>query len=310
MKNFENPRRVVLLAGPLLVLLLVSGCGGSAKDSSGDSLSGSAGSSAGGSTAADAAQLTEGESGAADTSSRQPAKNAVSPISRAVISTGSITLHSAKVASARAEVMRLVASWGGTVSDERSESDRSGRITDSTMTLRIPTVRFDAAMGGLAEVADVAHQSRTSEDVTTQVIDNQARVRAAQRSIRAIEDLLGRATRLSDVISIESDLARRQADLDSLEQQQAWLSDQTSLSTIAVHLSRTAPPVAKRTEAHGFLAGLGHGWSALQAASSASLTVVGAVLPFALLAGLVGAPLWVVVRRRRHTGAPRPEVAV
>jgi hypothetical protein len=297
MKSHDKLCRPALLATPvLLLLLLVSGCGGSA-DSASSSSGGSAGSTAA-STAGEAPQPAQGKVADSGTSGGS-AKDAVAPLSRAVISTGAISLHSSKVASARAEVMRLVASWGGTVADEQTESDRRGRITDSTLTLRVPTARFDAAMNGLARIGDVVHQSRTAEDVTTQVIDNRVRVRASQRSIEAIEGLLGRATRLSDVISIESDLGRRQADLDSLEQQQAWLSDQTSLSTIAVHLSHTAPPVVRKTEARGFFAGLGHGWSALRSAALVSFTVAGAVLPFALLALLVGVPLWFVVRRRR-----------
>ena len=92
-------------------------------------------------------------------------------------------------------------------------------------------------MDALARIGKVEHQSRKSEDVTTQVLDNDARVRAAERAIRQIEVLLGRADALRDIIAIESDLARRQADLDSLKSQQAWLEDQTSLSTINVQLS-------------------------------------------------------------------------
>ena len=285
------------MAAPALLLLMVSGCGGAA--SGGSSASGdTASSSAAGSTPG-VAQSTEGKV-AVPGASRASAEDAVAPLARAVISTGQIALHSSKVAAARADVMRLVASWGGSVADEQTQSDPKGRVTDSTMTLRVPTARFDRAMAGLARVADVTRQSRTSEDVTTQVIDNRARVRAARLSIRAIEGLLDRATKLSDVISIESDLGQRRADLGSLERQQAWLSDQTSLSTITVHLTRTAAPLAKKkVEARGFLAGLDHGWSALGSATVTAFTVVGATLPFALLALLVGVPLWFVVRRRR-----------
>jgi hypothetical protein len=300
-RHGRRHHRVLQLA-PLLLLLVLSACGGSGGSGGSAATGDTASSSAGGSTSS-SPQLAEGKAAVAGTPG-SPVRDAVAPLSRAVISTGQVSLHSSKVAAARSEVIRLVASWGGTVADEQTESDRRGRVTDSTMTLRVPTARFDAAMAGLARVAQVAHQSRTAQDVTTQVIDNTVRVRAARRSISAIEGLLDRATKLSDVISIESDLGRRQADLDSLERQQAWLSDQTSLSTIAVHLSRTPPPVAaKKVEARGFLAGLDRGWSAFGSATLTAFTVLGAVLPFALLALLVGAPLWFVVRRRR------PEVA-
>ena len=109
-------------------------------------------------------------------------------------------------------------------------------------------------MDAFGSLGDVEQRSQKSEDVTTKVIDNDARVRAGERSIRQIEALLSRAEKLGDIIAIETDLARRQADLDSLKQQQAWLEDQTSLSTINVYLSRPWP-TRPADEAKGFLAG-------------------------------------------------------
>jgi hypothetical protein len=304
----DTTTRAALATPLLLSLFLVGGCGGSP--------------SAGGSTADSTSASAPGQAHGLSTGERAPtakdatttgtvaglARQAVSPLSRAVVSTGQLTLHSKDIARARGEVFTLVAGWGGTVADEKSSSDAHGRLSDSTMTLRVPTARFDVAMDALAKVGSVEQQSRSSDDVTTQVIDNQSRVRAAERSISSIENLLGRATRLSDIIAIESDLARRQADLDSLKRQEAWLSDQTSLSTITLTLSRPVPHVAKKkTEARGFLAGLDGGWSALQGATVVGLTLLGALFPFALLAALAGVPLWIVVRRRRPVVTPPAE---
>jgi hypothetical protein len=223
---------------------------------------------------------------------------ATQPMTRAVISTGQVSLRPDSVNRARAEVMRLVTSWGGAVADEQTGSDHRGRIVDSTITVRVPSTRFSEAMSAFARLGTVDQQSRESEDVTTKVIDNDARVRAAERSIRQIENLLGRAQRLSDVIAIESDLARRQADLDSLKSQQAYLADQTSLSTINVYLSRTASARPAEHEARGFVAGLDDGWTAMKAATVVLLTVIGAVLPFAVVLLVLGLPLWLLVRRR------------
>ncbi len=222
---------------------------------------------------------------------------AVTPLSRALISTGQITLHTDRVSRARQEVQRLVSAWGGVVADEDTVSDARGRVAESTLTLRVPSPRFAEAMRALAGLGEVEHESRSSEDVTTRVIDNEARIRAAERSVRKIEDLLSRARDLGDIIAIESDLARRQADLDSLRSQQAWLTDQTSLSTINVYLSR--PELAREEETRlGFLAGLARGWHALTGAMVLGLTALGAVLPFAVLVLLLGVPAWVLVRRR------------
>jgi hypothetical protein len=301
----------VALALPILLLTGACSVGRSSDTSAGSSADAA---SAGGSSSARsevgqlAAPRKPSSARAAGTPSSARAARTVAPLDRSVISTGQVELRAEKLADARAEVFRLVVAWRGEVADEETVSDARGRPTETTMTLRVPTARFDEAMQALARIGEVEQQSRTSEDVTTQVIDNDARVRAAERSIRSIENLLSRATRLGDVIRIESDLARRQADLDSLKQQQAWLADQTSLSTIHLHVTRprhAAPPA----EARGFLGGLSNGWDALGATTVVVLTALGSVLPFLVLLGLVGVPLAWVVRRRRPLAAQEPPPA-
>jgi hypothetical protein len=281
----------------LLVMLFMAGCAGLVGgDSSGQDQMASS----------DADSESVDESGGSTSQSGDSpgaAKQSLTtgPLNRDVISTGQITVSAESISRARAEVMELVSSYNGTIADEQTDSDRQGRAMESTLTLRVPTSSFAEAMNGLARIGKVEHQTRKSEDVTTKVLDNEARVRAAERAIRQIEVLLGRANALRDIIAIESDLARRQADLDSLKSQEAWLEDQTSLSTINVHLSR--PGAAPEEEARGFLAGLGDGWDAMRTTTVVLLTVVGAVLPFAVLLALVGVPVWMVLRRRVNAGS-------
>jgi hypothetical protein len=286
---------------PLLVLVAVlavstfrQGSGPSAPDSAGSTTADSK-------AATDGMDHKRGLASAGAGALGAPAA-ATEPMNRAVISTGQVTLHPDSITRARSEAMRLVTSWGGTVADEQSSSDDRGRITESTLTLRVPSSRFAEAMTAFAGLGRLEQQSRKSEDVTTRVIDNEARVRAAERSIRQIENLLARARMLSDVIAIESDLARRQADLDSLKSQQAYLADQTSLSTINVHLSKIGHAGPGDRPARGFLAGLDGGWTAMKGAVVVLLTVLGAALPFAVVLLLLGVPPWLVVRRRLGAG--------
>jgi hypothetical protein len=295
----------VLVTVPVLVLvaaLAVFLSGSLHPDPS--SMSGSSG-DASASTAVEPGTSAPGTERSKDTAdpATTPAA-ATAPMTRAVISTGQVTIHTTSINRARSEVIRLVSSWDGVVADEQTSSNDHGRAVESTLTLRVPTPRFSDAMTAFAGLGEVEQQSRKSDDVTTKVIDNDARVRAAERSIRQIEALLGRAQKLGDIISIESDLARRQADLDSLKSQQAYLADQTSQSTINVYLSLPSRAEAPtKAEAHGFVAGLSGGWTALGSTTVAVLTVVGAVLPFAVLLLILGVPVWLVVRRRIGAGS-------
>jgi hypothetical protein len=105
------------------------------------------------------------------------------------------------------------------------------------------------------------------------------------------------------VVSIESELSQRQADLASLEAQQRYLADQTSLSTITLSVERTAkakPEPKPDTDDAGFLAGLSGGWKALKSFLVAMATVAGALLPWLVLALVLAVPAWPLIRRLRR----------
>ena len=228
---------------------------------------------------------------------------------RAVISHGSIEMRSRDVARTRDDVLRLLQRWNGIVANEETGSDSHGRMSSASLVLRVPSTDFADAMAALAGVAHTVHQEISSEDVTTQVIDVSERLRAKRDSIRRIEQLLAHAKSLGQIISIENDLSNRQAELDSLKRQHAWLADQTSLSTINASITRTAPVVHHRQQQSGLLAGLSTGWHALAAAGLAALTVIGFLLPFAVVLALLGVPAWLVWRRRGRKPAPPTESA-
>jgi hypothetical protein len=232
------------------------------------------------------------------------------PVSeRAVISRATVALTSDDVADARFEVGKIVDQMDGEVAEEQTEGGEDMRR--SRVVIRVPSANFDEAVAALEKVGNLESSTRKSEDVTTRVIDNAARIRAQDESLRRVEVLLGRATSIRDIVAIESQLTRRQADLDSLKSQQAFLADQTSLSTIAVHIERTPEPVTKKkdkpdTDDSGFLSGLDDGWDALTKFGTGLATVAGALLPFAIVFGLLGVPAWIVVRRlaRRRPSTP------
>ena len=167
-------------------------------------------------------------------------------------------------------------------------------------------------MAELEKVAQLASSSRNSEDVTTEVIDTEVRIRAQTESLKRVELLLARAQSIRDIVSIEAQLTRRQADLDSLKARQAYLADQTSMSTITVFLEKKPEPGAKKAEKDdsGFLAGLGNGWDGMTTFLVGLATVAGTLLPFAVLLLVLGVPAWLLVRSLARRRPPqRPQAA-
>lgn len=237
------------------------------------------------------------------------AVKATDVIDRAVIATGSLRLTTRHLADARQDAIGLVHGFGGHVADEQSQSDAKGGLDRVDLTLRVPQASFEKALDALGRLGTVRNRQQSVEDVTTQVIDNEARIKAQAASVASIERLLARATTIGEIMSIERELSTRQAELNSLKQQQKWLADQTSFST--VHLSLSRPAKEADDDETGFLGGLERGWEALGDSAVAVATGVGAVLPFAAVLALVGVPAWLLVQRRRHvTVTPAPSAPV
>lgn len=296
------------VAVPLLLVagLGLTACAGGASD---NATPAAADAPADGSALASAAEAADGSgrsTGGLGSMARQEAAIAVQQ--RAVIQTGSVSLHCPDVADARFELEKLVDRHGGQIDDERTATDQDGTIARSRIVIRVPSREFDDAMTELGRLGILVEATRKAEDVTTQVIDVAARIKAQAASVERVEALLSRAQSIGDVVAIEAQLTRRQAELDALRQTQAYLADQTSMSTISVHLERSTdqPPTAPAEDHTAFVAGLIAGWDAFTDVAGGLAKATGAALPFLGVLLLLAWPALLLVRRFAST-RPAPE---
>jgi hypothetical protein len=284
--------------------------GGSDADSSTSSYDSESGASSGDLGTAESPSTGRDAAGSDDSTSSSAGGPSTPQMERAVVSTGTVSLSSTDVTKTRQDVQRIVDAQGGDITEEDTRTDEEGGASYSRFVIRVPSNRFSTAMAALQQVDGLVAAGRGSDDVSTEVIDTAARVRAQESSLERVELLLAESTSLKDLIWIESQLTTRQAELDSLKSQQSWLTDQTSLSTITVDITQkqagevVEPTKKKDEEPAGFLDGLSGGMKALGGTFAAIGLIVGALLPFAAVALVIGLPVWLVVRRRRATTAP------
>lgn len=313
-----KPRTAVPGLALLAVLLAaaLAGCSGSDADSSADASSadGSSARDAGGSVAAeapepaDADQLTDSALRSGLSYSVAGGKNRVPPepdvMARAVIRKGNVALRADDVGETQFQVQQVVDRYSGQVTEEKTTTDDDGDPAYTRMVLRIPTAQFGDAMEALQSIDSAELESATSseDDVTTQLIDTQTRLAAQRRSIARITVLFDRAQSIREIMTIESELSRRQADLDSLQHQAAYLRGQSSLSTIVVSVDEIPVKAAPKEKADqsGFVAGLSAGWDALAGFAVALATAFGALLPWLVVLGILGPPAYLLVRSIRR----------
>ena len=173
-----------------------------------------------------------------------------------------------------------------------------------TMLIQVPGNKLDATLDALSRIGSVSDRQIGTEDVTGQVVDTKARLATMKESVARVRALMAQATKLSDIVTLESEVSRRQADLESLEAQLSSLNGRVAMSPITVTFWTTTAPV--ETPSKGFLGGLKSGWHAFTAATNAIVTAVGALLPFGILAAIVGIPVLAWTRKRRLARAVPP----
>ena len=257
------------------------------------------GDSAGGSYESDPAAPEEKKGAVGERNVSQPG------VDRTLVRTATLELSATDVRGTVDRARDIAATEGGYAGRE------SVREESATLTLHIPSDRFDHALDGLSGLADVISREQSAEDVTEQVVDLDSRIATQRASVDRVRALLARAGTVDEIVRIEQEVTTREAELESLQQRRQVLAGQAAMSTVTIEVGRSdaPPPPVQEEDRGGFLAGLSDGWGAFLDAGAVTLRVVGAVLPFVLVLAIPGVLALRWWRRRRTTTpvVPQPQ---
>ncbi len=162
---------------------------------------------------------------------------------RQIIAQANVSLEVTAVQSAVGQVQAIAQSLGGYVEQLTSSGVEENQY--ATITLRLPQSEFYNALDRLRALGKVKSESLGSQDVTEQFIDLEARLRSALQEEQSLLALLGRAQQISDVLTIERELARVRSDIERYQGQLNFMKRRVDLATITVSLY---PPDAKASQ--------------------------------------------------------------
>ncbi|MFD7230220.1 DUF4349 domain-containing protein [Streptomyces sp. NPDC059881] len=291
--------RLRFAAVVLMASLALAGCGsGASNGSSADSKEAMSGEAAAGGAAKGPAP-DSAHAGAQPPGGKGQQQPAV-PRTH-IIRTAELHVEVKDATAALASVRTAVEGAGGHVADESTERIDDTQVT-SRVVLRVPQDRYATLLTDLAGTGKLLSRKADAKDVTGQVVDVESRIATQRASVARVRALMDRAEQLSDVVTLEGELSRRQAELESLLAQQASLKDRTTMATITLELSEPEKKEQSKTEDDpGFLDALSGGWNALVTTLRWIVVVLGAAAPF-LLAFAVAYAAWRFLVRPRLRG--------
>ncbi len=166
----------------------------------------------------------------------QSGSTAAAADTKQIVKTGQMTLEVADLDSATGQAETAIAGLGGSV-DQSDQSDQSGTGDSATSSIvfRVPVDKWDAALAALRKIGTrVVSQSTNATDVTSQVVDLNARLDNLTTTEHALQAIMARASAIPDVIAVENQLSDTQGQIEQLTAQVNLLKNQAAMSTISV----------------------------------------------------------------------------
>jgi DNA repair ATPase RecN len=118
--------------------------------------------------------------------------------------------------------------------------ERSIATKDSDVWLhcRVPAPQLDQIMDSVSELGDEERRSVSTTDVTEQHADLDTRLRNNLALRERLQQLVQRASDVEDVLAIEKELGRIQAEIETMQAQLDRLESEVELSALSINLQR------------------------------------------------------------------------
>jgi hypothetical protein len=218
-----------------------------------------------------------------------------------LIRAGNATVQVDSIDVGIARVRRLAQDNGALVANTVVQAGREQRRSAS-LELRVASERFDALVNGLAPIGKVELVNISVQDVGEEFVDLTARVANARRlEARLLELLANRTGRLSDVLTVERELARVREEIERYEGRLRYLQSRASVSSLTVTVHEPTPVVAAHPGQNVIAEAFVQAWRNFVLLLAGFISTLGVLVPITAIA--VGAYLgW------RRYGQHKPPV--
>ncbi|MCG3185086.1 MAG: hypothetical protein ICCCNLDF_03268 [Planctomycetes bacterium] len=192
-----------------------------------------------------------------------------------IVRQGSIHLRDGDPARVQRLVTELVTSSGGMVTNLTRQG--TGEDVQVSLSVAVPADKYRDFKSRVAGFGEVLDETESTEDVTSDQVDLQARLTEAQDYLSRLDKLIETPTELSSLQNLERERRQTRLEIERYKRALQSLENRVALSRLDVQITTAAPAVA---EPRGELAEAWHdGLEGLKGVSG-----------FLLRAGVAGSP--------------------
>ncbi|MFZ3106474.1 MAG: DUF4349 domain-containing protein [Candidatus Hydromicrobium sp.] len=170
---------------------------------------------------------------------------------------------------------------GGFVSNSQSYSDSEGNLTSGSVTLRIPSNKYNSALNRVKEMGTVKSTSSAGQDVTQEYTDLESRLKNYEVQEKVLRDLMKESKKVSDTLEVQIELSKVQEQIEVIKGRMQYLDELVSFSTIDVYFHEPEPITVA-------------GWGFVEALKRGLRGAVN-VFNWLVVAIIITAPLWILI---------------
>ena len=224
-----------------------------------------------------------------------PLPPASDPAGAMLVRHGEASVEVRRVDDAVTRIRQTAAQFGGFVANTTVRTGKDEQPSAS-LEVRVPTAQFDGLLAALRTVGKVERITAGAEDVGEEYVDLGARAANARRvEARLVEMLATRTGKLSDVLTVEQELARVRQEIERHDARLRWLERRAALSALTVALHEPVGLI-DRPSPGPIVEAIGVAWQRTLGIIAWCIASLGVLVPLGVLVGM-----GVLVLRRART---------
>lgn len=185
-------------------------------------------------------------------------ENAAKDIERKIIYEGRVSLVVEEFEEMETAIPELIKQFDGYLREARINR-AEGRWRSGQWIARIPSSRFNEFIAEVSELGIAEEQEQSTEDVTMEYLDLEARIASKKKLEQRIEEVLKRkGDKLSDQLEGERELMRVRSEIDSMLGRLNFLKNQVAYSTVTIDAREEKDYVPAK--APDFAGRIGNAW--------------------------------------------------
>lgn len=170
-------------------------------------------------------------------SSAKVATNIPAGQARMVIYHANLQIEVKDLKTVQSNISKLTNDIGGYIIEQNVFSYGDERY-EGSIVARIPQKNFNAFLKKIEDYSiKVEQRTLTGQDVTEEYVDLESRLKSQQLVEKRLTQFMNDAKDTKNLLEISKELARVQEEIEAIKGRMKYLENQTSLSTVTIHLT-------------------------------------------------------------------------